>query len=148
MIELVPSFTLCNPRMYNYVLTCKYHHLCLIITSAFSSFYCLYTWEQSTFLPPLKVAASYYYYQKRATHCKSALLPLNFDGLATVCPFCWETEMVPQLIKGISRSQPTTLQTMRSHKWTTSKSTPVLIWVKLLLPSRIVLKVKSEALLN
>ena len=80
------------------------------------------------------------------TLAKVVCCTINFDGLATVCLFCWEAEMVSQLVKGYTKSAHP-LQTMRTHNRQPQKSTQDLIsrvWVKLFLLSRILLQHKSR----
>jgi len=61
-------------------------------------FCCLYTCECSTLLLSLLPELG-------NTHAQVVFCTINFDGLA-ICPFRWEAEMVPQLVKEYTRSQP------------------------------------------
>ena len=69
-------------------------------------FYCLYIFECSTFLLPLWSCCLLFIGTGQHTSGLRHYL-LWWSGYSNLCPFCWEAEMVPQLLKGYTRSQPT-----------------------------------------
>ena len=66
---------------------------------------CLYICE-CAFLLPLQSCCLLLQPELGNTHAKLFFCTINFDFVAYPVPFCWEAEILPQLVKRYTRSHP------------------------------------------